>query len=164
MISDLFSCLLFIGYLFILSIVSFETQSSELENQFVFFSPCACALGVESLLTQCHGIPGFLLSVLWLLFLHWDVDPFCVVLYMGVRCGVPPSCFPLVAPPAVPAPLVKGTVLSHWLDRHPCQWANGLVHLQPQFNSHVFHPYARTTVLDFDIWVEFLKLGSIGLC
>lgn len=119
MISDLFSCLLFVGYLFVLSIVSFETQNGELENQFVFFffPLCLCFGCWVHCWLQCHEdlSPGFLLSVLWLLFLHWDVDPFCVVLYMVWGVGFHPHAS-TGGSPAVPAPLVKGTVLSHWLD------------------------------------------------
>ena len=73
-LSDLFSFLLFVGYLFILLIVSFEMQNGKLENSLssFFFPLCLCFGCWIHCWLQCHEdlSPGFLLSVLWLLFLH----------------------------------------------------------------------------------------------
>ena len=55
------SFLLFVGYGFILLIMSFETQSCKMEDQFVYFF-FSCALGVKNpLLTSLSWrfIPGF---------------------------------------------------------------------------------------------------------
>lgn len=136
------------------SIVSFETQNGELKTSLSFFPLVLMLWMLSPLLTPVSRrfIPGFSFKCLVAFVLTLRCWSILRCFVHGVRCGLPPHAS-TGGSPAVPAPLVKGTVLSHWLD------FGILVSSQRAMAGCICSlssipmcspSYARTTVLDFD--------------